>query len=62
MRIDQDAAQTLHPVFLDETHPAHISRQVVNLDRAFRRSAAVVALTQVQRERLNTWNPLVPFH
>ena len=48
MGVDQDAAHALNTEILDKAHAAHVSRQVVDLDSSFNRSAAVISMAQVE--------------
>jgi hypothetical protein len=60
VRINQDAAQALHPEALDKTHPAHIGCQVIDLHRTFDSANSILFFTQVQAKALNAWHALVP--
>ena len=60
MGIDQYAAQTFHAETLDESHPAHVGGQVVDLDGAFAGPPTGRRLAQIEAERLDTGHHLVP--
>src|SRR5512140_2585596 len=50
--VDQHAAQAFHPVALDEAHPAHIRRQVIDFGRAAHGFDRVFFLAQVHAQAL----------
>ena len=59
--VNQNAAQALHAKALDETHAAHVRRQVIDFRGAFDGLDGVVLLAQVHRETFRAGYPLVPF-
>ena len=61
MCVDQDRAQALDAVALDEAHAAHVRGQVVDLDRAFAGPHAIGVLAQVQAQAFDARHTLVPF-
>ena len=60
VRVDEDRAQALDAVALDEAHAAHVGGQVVDLDRPLAGPGAVVADADVEDEVLDAGGPLVP--
>jgi hypothetical protein len=60
MGVDQDAAQTLDAEKLDESHPAHVGFEVIDLHRTIHSANGVLFFTQVERETFRAFHPLIP--
>ena len=60
MRVDQNAAQTLDPETLNETHAAHVCCEIVDLDRAFDGADGVLLLAQIHGKAFHARDTLVP--
>ena len=61
MRVHQDAAQALHAEVLDESHAAHVGREVIDLHGAFHGLDGVGLLAEVHRQAFHARYALVPF-
>ena len=60
MSIDQDASQAFDTEMLDESHPAHVSGQVVNLHGPLDSPDGVLLFAQIHREAFHTRHALIP--
>jgi len=59
--IDKHAAQTFDAKPLDETHAAHVRRQIVHFDSAFTGALAIFVIAQVEVQAFSSRHALIPF-
>ena len=60
MGVDQGRAHALNAEALDETHAAHIGRQVIDLDRVLHGALAGIAVAEVEAQVFDAGDALVP--
>ena len=61
MRDNEHAAQAFPAKTFDETHAAHVCRQVIDLGRPVAEALAVAFDAQIQAQAFHTRHALVPF-
>src|ERR1051326_8943753 len=61
VRINQNAAQAFDAKSFDETHAAHICREVIDFGGSFTGADAIILLAEIHRQTLHAGNALIPF-
>ena len=61
MSVDEDAEHAEGAIILDETHSAHVSREIVNDTRAFEGAIAGFFFLQIELLVIDAREKLIPF-